>query len=399
MAIIFDESNSFNKLLPLTYLRSYFDLVVGALTLRKRAEISEINCYFVKRNPFYLDEFQSQNFSYDDKDIIINESVYISNEELKRISNINVNSHSVFLANDRIVGYTADLLNKNDLKSSNRVSINATILEKPYDVIRVNKAAIQEDLVFLAKFYEEKKISNNKIGKYGIYSNGDFYIEDNVFLDTRSGPIVIEDGAYIQAFTRIEGPSYIGKNAQIVSFCNIRKSYIGNHCVVGGELSNSIILDYTNSRHSSYIGDSYIATWVNIGAHTVTSNLKHTYGIIRYDDLGKIYQTGLTKFGAIISDFSKTSIGCLILSGKSTGFSSIVNFLQTKSIPSFTIWQGMKEEAYEFYFDSAVETAKRYMSKKGVDFTYSLYKTFQKIYEATKEDRLKFNAKKETLRF
>jgi N-acetylglucosamine-1-phosphate uridyltransferase (contains nucleotidyltransferase and I-patch acetyltransferase domains) len=231
---------------------------------------------------------------------------------------------------ESIVGYTADLLNKNDLKSSNRVSINATILEKPYDVIRVNKAAIQEDLVFLAKFYEEKKISNNKIGKYGIYSNGDFYIEDNVFLDTRSGPIVIEDGAYIQAFTRIEGPSYIGKNAQIVSFCNIRKSYIGNHCVVGGELSNSIILDYTNSRHSSYIGDSYIATWVNIGAHTVTSNLKHTYGIIRYDDLGKIYQTGLTKFGAIISDFSKTSIGCLILSGKSTGFSSIVNFYKQK---------------------------------------------------------------------
>lgn len=399
MVLIFDETDSYNLLLPITYNRSYYDIVIGALSLRKKTEILNLPSIFIKRNPFYFEGKKASEFSYDSKDVIIEGSIYINSDGLKKLSEVEGKGSFVILSNGKIIGYTADLKEKGSFEKADKINLNAYTLSKPYDIIKLNKTALHEDIVSLSKNYEEKKISNNKIGKYGIYSNGDFYLENNAFFDTRSGPVIIEEGAYIQSFSRIEGPTYIGKGSEIVSFCNIRKCYIGNNCIIGGELSNSIVLDYTNCRHSSYIGDSFIGTWVNVGAHTVTSNLKHTYGTIKYDDLGVFYNSGLTKLGAIISDFCKTSIGCLILSGKAVGFSSMVNFLQTKSIPSFTIWQGLKEEAYEFYFESAVETAKRFMSKKGVEFSEDLYKTFRKIFEITKHDRAKFNVKRENLKF
>lgn len=41
-------------------------------------------------------------------------------------------------------------------------------------------------------------------------------VEPLVAFDTTKGPIVIEKGAKIQAFTRLEGPCFIGKDTQIL---------------------------------------------------------------------------------------------------------------------------------------------------------------------------------------
>jgi N-acetylglucosamine-1-phosphate uridyltransferase (contains nucleotidyltransferase and I-patch acetyltransferase domains) len=397
MVVILRESESYKELFPVTYIRSYYDVIIGALSLRKKLELAGIEAYIETNNPFLSLLYKNPSFSIDERDVTISKFVYLSNEEIKKFKN--VSGKTLITSNDVVIGYTGNVEDIKDFKNFNKLNVRAEIISKPFDLIKYNKIALEDDVLYLSKLYEEKKISSNKLGKFGIYSNGDFILEPNVLFDARSGPIIIEDGAYIQGFTRIEGPSFIGSNSQIVSFTNIRKSYIGKSCVIGGEISNSIILDYTNSRHNSYIGDSYICTWVNIGAHTVTSNLKHTYGIIKYETLHSEILTNMTKLGSIIGDFSKTSIGCHILSGKFIGFSSMVNFIQTKSIPSFTIWQGIKGEAYEFNFDSAVETAKRFMTKKGIDFDGKMYNVFREIFYSTEEDRVKFGVKKEKLRF
>ena len=42
------------------------------------------------------------------------------------------------------------------------------------------------------------------------------HIDPQVVFDTRSGPIVVEAGAVIQAFSRIEGPCHIGRQSQVL---------------------------------------------------------------------------------------------------------------------------------------------------------------------------------------
>ena len=47
------------------------------------------------------------------------------------------------------------------------------------------------------------------------------------------------------------------------------------------DLSNTIFLGHSNKGHDGFVGHSYLGRWVNLGAGTITSNLKNTYGTVR----------------------------------------------------------------------------------------------------------------------
>jgi pimeloyl-ACP methyl ester carboxylesterase len=51
--------------------------------------------------------------------------------------------------------------------------------------------------------------------------------------------------------------------------------------VVRGELSETVVLGHANKAHDGFVGHSYLGRWVNLGAGTITSNLKNTYGEVR----------------------------------------------------------------------------------------------------------------------
>src|SRR5579875_3575329 len=376
----FDEGEAYKRFFPLTLSRPSFKLIIGAMSNIDRFKILTNSVpKLVVRNPI-LDG----NVNEMHEGIIVLQNFVVEKSFIEKLLNIGTEDF-VIKCGQEILAYSGD--KELALKKGSVLNYEAKLLNGVYDLIKHNKAMLFEDLLLLSNIYEKVELSSNRIGKYPIISNGSFYLEPDVVIDTREGPVFIGDGAYIQAFSRIEGPSYIGSHTTLVTGSNIRRSYIGKHCTIGGEVTNSIILDYTSSRHQSYIGDSYIGEWVNVGAHTVVSNLKNTYGEIKFDDMHSLVKTGMRKLGVIVGDHVKKSISAMIFSGLSVGFSSNILYFLDRSVPSFTLWSGFEKKGYEIFLESAIETAKRFMESKKVTLGQDELNLFKKVFEFTEKDR------------
>jgi hypothetical protein len=146
----------------------------------------------------------------------------------------------------------------------------------------------------------------------------DAAVEPGVVFDLRGGPVVLESGAEVRAGTRLEGPVWVGANAHVLGG-SVRGSAIGPRTNVRGELSNCVFLGYANKAHDGFVGHSVIGRWANLGAGTITSNLKNTYGRVRLDVAGTPLETGLQFLGSLIGDHAKTAIGTLLGTGTVIG--------------------------------------------------------------------------------
>jgi len=149
------------------------------------------------------------------------------------------------------------------------------------------------------------------------------------WIDDRHA-VVIGEGTVVEPGAFVQGPAIIGKNCQIRNGAYIRGDVvIGNNCIIGhaSELKNAIMLDTAQCPHFAYVGDSILGRKVNLGAGTRLSNLPVVSikdpdtgkrPSIRLTIQGKTYDTGLSKFGAILGDGTQTGCnvvtnpGCLI---------------------------------------------------------------------------------------
>jgi len=80
-----------------------------------------------------------------------------------------------------------------------------------------------------------------------------------------------------------------------------------------------------------------VAEWVNLGADTITSDLKNTYGTIRVNINGVGVESGQHFIGSIIGDHAKTGIGTMLPTGGVIGVAANVFAQQAvpKFVPSF----------------------------------------------------------------
>jgi UDP-N-acetylglucosamine diphosphorylase/glucosamine-1-phosphate N-acetyltransferase len=172
-------------------------------------------------------------------------------------------------------------------------------------------------------------------------------VEPMVVLDTRPGPIIIDGGAVVQAFSRLEGPCYVGPHTWVVG-AKVRGSSFGPHCRLGGEVEASIVQGYSNKYHDGFLGHSYLGEWVNLGAGTQTSDLRNDYGPVEVTVDGERVVTGQTKVGAFVGDHTKSGIGTLLNTGTVVG--AFAQLLPTGSylprvVPSFCqVWRGQLRE-------------------------------------------------------
>ncbi len=132
------------------------------------------------------------------------------------------------------------------------------------------------------------------------------------------GPVVVGEGARIRSGAYVEGPAYIGPGADIGPNCYIRpytsigaKARIGNAC----EVKNSIIMEGTHIAHLSYVGDSVIGAYCNLGAGTITANLRFDKANIKMTIKGRRVDTGRRKLGVIMGDHVQTGIGVMLMPG------------------------------------------------------------------------------------
>jgi len=166
-------------------------------------------------------------------------------------------------------------------------------------------------------------------------------------LDTTNGPVIIDEGCQVSAFSLIKGPAYIGKFS-ILDKVQLDTVTTGVHNRLGGEISNSYIGDYSNKHHEGFLGHSIVGDWVNLGALTTTSDLKNNYGVIKLTFEDQKYDTGEIKFGSIIGDFVKTAIGTMLNTGTIIDVATLLfqGHPQLKYYPPF-FWGGANPTKYK----------------------------------------------------
>lgn len=190
-------------------------------------------------------------------------------------------------------------------------------------------------------------------------------IEPQVVFDATAGPIYVGAGSTVHAFTRLVGPCYIGRNSTVLGdrfgICSI-----GDHCKARGEMSNTIMLGHANKGHDGFVGHSYMGRWVNLGAGTITSNLKNTYGPVALWTPRGVRDTGMQFLGTLFGDHAKTGIGTCLTTGTVLGAGANVYGGQTppKAVPPFAWGSAPPYSVYRL--DKFLEVAERVMSRRHV---------------------------------
>lgn len=244
-------------------------------------------------------------------------------------------------------------------------------LDEVWDFVRLLPDQLSSDIASVAQ-REAARVRGappqvTVIGGDRVLMLGDATIEPHVVFDTSNGPILVEAGAHIHAFTRINGPCRIGRDVTVlggdVSICSI-----GEVSKVRGEMSNTIIVGHSNKGHDGFIGHSYLGRWVNVGAGTITSNLKNTYGPVALWTPDGTRDTGMQFLGTLFGDHVKTGIGLRLTTGTALGAgANVYGSMPPKVVAPFSWGDAPPYATYRA--DKLVETAARMMSRRHVELT------------------------------
>ena len=156
------------------------------------------------------------------------------------------------------------------------------------------------------------------------------------------GPVSVAETARIRSGAYIEGPTFIDEECDVGPNCYIRagtslgkKVRVGNAC----EIKNSIIMDRTHVGRFSYVGDSIFGEHCNLGAGTVTANLRLDDGMVKMVVKDQLVNTGRRKLGVVLGDNVKTGIKSLLMPGVKVGVNSWIgpNFMLERDLPANTM--------------------------------------------------------------
>ncbi len=239
-------------------------------------------------------------------------------------------------------------------------------LRNPWDLFQLADAAIRLDYLLKASNIAQRQVHPT------VRLIGDqLYLGKNVKLlactiNTETGPVYLDDGAEIMEGSCIRGPFYLGKNSVVKMGAKIYgATSVGPECRVGGEISNSIMLGFSNKGHDGFLGNSVIGEWCNFGANTNTSNLKNNYSNVDFFSMEsqKAVPTEVTFLGTIMGDHSKTGINTMLNTATWVGVSANVfgAGFPSKHIPSFS-WSGFGDE--RFRLDEALRVARIMMKRR-----------------------------------
>jgi UDP-N-acetylglucosamine diphosphorylase/glucosamine-1-phosphate N-acetyltransferase len=156
------------------------------------------------------------------------------------------------------------------------------------------------------------------------------------------GPVSVAETARVRSGAYIEGPCFIDEGADVGPNCFIRPyTSIGRNARVGNacEVKNSLIMDGTHVGHLSYVGDSILCEKCNLGAGTITANLRFDDAPVKMMIKDQVVDTGRRKLGTILGDNVKTGIGALLMPGVKVGNDSWVGagFMVERDLPPNTV--------------------------------------------------------------
>ena len=216
------------------------------------------------------------------------------------------------------------------------------------DVVKNNAATIVRDVAIkqINKATLELNSSSKIIHPYNIFVEEGAILE-NCILNASEGPIYIAKNCKIMDGAILRGPIFINEGSIVKMGATIYGgTSIGKNCVVGGEIKNSVINNFSNKAHHGYLGDSIIGKWCNLGAGTSTSNVKNNGSDVMLQLANAELNAG-NKFGLLMGDYSRSAINTSFNTGTVVGTccNIFTEGLTPKYIPNFS-W-GCKGERYE----------------------------------------------------
>ena len=203
------------------------------------------------------------------------------------------------------------------------------------------------------------------IGSGPLFIEQGTIVEPLVCFDVSAGPVLVRRGAVVRAFTRLVGPCVVGSGATVLGD-RVDGCAIGEASVVRGELSETVVLGHANKAHDGFVGHSYLGRWVNLGAGTITSDLKNTYGAVALWTPEGVRDTGVQKLGTLFGDHVKTGIGMRLTTGSVIGAGSNLygSAMPPKFVPPFSWGEGDALSMYKA--DKFLATAERAMARRNV---------------------------------
>ena len=291
-------------------------------------------------------------------------------------------------------------------KSRRHVEADGRLLEYPWDLVEHNGEQL------IADFNECERLPavaelESQITVVGptdrVSISPSAVLEPFVVIDTRNGPVSVDDGATIQSFTRLEGPCHVGRDAMLFR-ANVRESTtIGPVCRVGGEIEASILHGHVNSYHDGFLGHSYVCPWVNFGALSTNSDLKSDYSRVHVPVQGTLVDTGQTKVGCFVGDHTKTALGSLFNTGASVGVMCLIlpaGRLLPKHIPSFSrFWHGELDDNLDL--EATIAAAATVVERRDQRLSPAQSRLLKRLFEDTQEERkqaiARFHTRKQQL--
>jgi UDP-N-acetylglucosamine diphosphorylase/glucosamine-1-phosphate N-acetyltransferase len=293
------------------------------------------------------------------------------------------------LASENLDDWFAGLLKRPDCDA---IDVGGLWIDRPWDLVAANNDQLVADFARAGRV----GISNRQLSTVAVVGPADRLaihetarLDPYVVLDTTNGPITIAADVWVQPFTRIEGPAYIGPGTQLFR-ANLRGGVtIGPNCRVGGEVEATIIQGFTNKYHEGFLGHAYVGEWVNLGAITSNSDLRNDYGEVLVPLQGDPIATGQAKVGCFLGDHTRTGLGSMLNTGTSVGVMCNVlpaGPLLPKHVPSFTaVLYG--RVAPGFPLDQMFQTARTVKGRRGQSFSAAEELFYRELYEKTRIER------------
>ncbi len=402
------EDNLYQNFLPLAYSRPVFELRCGIYSFLERITLqypdTEVNLFCRE----YLKNLTAESHPHSINETVSNDKgcLFINGRLLTSTPIPIAGKEEIGICDDEIVYArlsrknseyitSEKLLDKDFIhelkKEVNVRTVDANLIQYPWNLIHINKEQIISDFKTYVKDgsdLENKYKGVHFIMDSQIYIGKNTTIKPGSVLDAENGPIYIGDNVKVSSNSVIEGPAFIDDDVVIKALSRINAgSNIGRVCKVGGEISNTIIQNYTNKQHDGFLGDSYIGAWVNLGAGTVNSNLTNLYGPIKVQQFDKIIDTGQTFLGMIVGDHTKTAINTKITTGTIIGFACNILLTSTppKFTPSFSWYSDNVTRAYDITRE--LQVAKRMMARRNKKMTRNGEKVFKTIFALTETER------------
>lgn len=389
--ILFDNKDDFGNLLPITFTRPVSAIRVGITTIREKWEAMLPGSYSVRHTDFLRDVFPSQECTLDDT-LHIRSSLLPSPELIDAVGSLLPGEMLVDPDGDTLAFRGCDARTPD---SYNKVTFSgdAKHLRYVFDIFLLNGEALRQDFRRLTAGRESNGAPANNL------ILGDFTDADGL------PQIFIEEGGCVEGavLNLREGPVYIGKNAQIMEGACVRgglalcegatlrmgaKVYgpttLGPYCKAGGELSNVVMIGYSNKSHDGFLGNAVIGEWCNIGAGVNASNLKNDYSKIRIWNYmqQRFMRTDLQFCGLIMGDHSKAGVNCMFNTATVLGVGVNVHGsgFPRVFVPSFSEGSasaGFSDVSLQKFFDIAV----RVMDRRNHEITKSERLLYSRIYE------------------